>query len=71
MTLSDLCLRRPVLATVMSILIVILGIASLTRMPVRELPDTSTAQVTVERRPAASNGVERDGRRRGNPSASG
>ena len=47
MTLPGLCLRRPVLATVMSILIVILGIAGLTRMPVRELPDTSTAQVTV------------------------
>ena len=47
MTLPDLCIRRPVLATVMSILIVVLGIAGLTRMPVRELPDTSTAQVTV------------------------
>lgn len=47
MTLPDLCIRRPVLATVMSILIVVIGIASLTRMPVRELPDTSTAQVTV------------------------
>ncbi|SFQ40334.1 multidrug efflux pump [Roseivivax halotolerans] len=47
MTLPDLCLRRPVLATVMSILIIVLGIAGLTRMPVRELPDTSTAQVTV------------------------
>jgi len=46
-TLPDLCIRRPVLATVMSILIVVLGIAGLSRMPVRELPDTSTAQVTV------------------------
>ncbi|MCF7702367.1 efflux RND transporter permease subunit [Loktanella sp. M215] len=47
MTLPDLCVRRPVLATVMSILIVIVGIAGLINMPVRELPDTSTAQVTV------------------------
>jgi len=47
MTLPDLCMRRPVLATVMSILIVILGITGLTSMPVRELPDTTTAQVTV------------------------
>lgn len=47
MTLPDLCIRRPVLATVFSILIVVIGIAALTRMPVRELPDTSTAQVTV------------------------
>ena len=47
MTLPDLCLRRPVLATVMSILIVILGFAGLARMPVRELPDVTTAEVTV------------------------
>ena len=47
MTLSDLCLRRPVLATVISILIVVVGIAGLLRMPVRELPDISTAEVTV------------------------
>ncbi|WP_158540171.1 efflux RND transporter permease subunit [Rhodosalinus halophilus] len=47
MTLSELCLRRPVLATVMSMLIVILGIAGLTRMPVRELPNVDTAEVTV------------------------
>ena len=45
--LSDLCLRRPVLATLMSLLIVILGIAGLTRMPVRELPNVDTAEVTV------------------------
>lgn len=47
MTLPDLCLRRPVLATVISILIVVVGIAGLMRMPVRELPDISTAEVTV------------------------
>lgn len=47
MTLPDLCLRRPVLATVMSILIVILGVGGLLRMPVRELPNISTAEVTV------------------------
>jgi multidrug efflux pump len=47
MTLPDLCIRRPVLATVMSVLIVVLGIAGVTSMPVRELPNTSTARVTV------------------------
>lgn len=47
MTLSDLSVRRPVLATVMSILIVILGIGALLRVPVRELPDGDTAEVTV------------------------
>jgi multidrug efflux pump len=35
MTLSDVCIRRPVLATVLSLLIVVLGIASLLRLPIR------------------------------------
>ena len=47
MTLPELSVKRPVLATVMSILIVVLGIAGLSRMPIRELPNTSTAEVTV------------------------
>lgn len=47
MSISELCLRRPVLATVMSIMIVIFGIAALMRVPVRELPNVDTAEVTV------------------------
>jgi multidrug efflux pump len=47
MTLSDLSLRRPVLAAVASILIVVFGIAAILRLPVRELPDVDTAEVTV------------------------
>ena len=47
MTLSELSIRRPVLATVMSLLIVAAGLMSLTRLPVRELPDTDAASVTV------------------------
>ena len=47
MSLSGLCLRRPVLASVMSILIVVVGIAGLLRVSVRELPDVDTAEVTV------------------------
>ncbi|WOI57297.1 efflux RND transporter permease subunit [Palleronia sp. LCG004] len=47
MTLPDLCLRRPVLAAVMSILIVVMGIAGLSRVPIRELPDTTSPEVTV------------------------
>ncbi|SER73405.1 multidrug efflux pump [Tranquillimonas rosea] len=47
MSISELCLRRPVLATVMSIMIVIFGIAALMRVPVRELPNIDTAEVTV------------------------
>ena len=47
MTLSDLSIRRPVLAIVASALIVVSGIASLFSIPVRELPDVDAAVVTV------------------------
>jgi multidrug efflux pump len=47
MTLSDLSIRRPVLALVASLLIVVMGIASLLSIPVRELPDVDSAVVTV------------------------
>ncbi|MFW5681134.1 MAG: efflux RND transporter permease subunit [Pseudomonadota bacterium] len=47
MTLSDLAIRRPVLATVVSLLIVVFGLASLQQLPVRELPDVDSAVVTV------------------------
>ncbi len=47
MTLSELSIRRPVLATVVSLLIVVFGIASLSRLPVRELPDVDRAVVSV------------------------
>ncbi|KNX42830.1 Multidrug resistance protein MexB [Roseovarius tolerans] len=47
MTLSDISVRRPVLAAVMSLLIVIFGLAALRGLPVRELPDVDNAVVTV------------------------
>ncbi|GAW34959.1 multidrug resistance protein MexB [Roseovarius sp. A-2] len=47
MTLSDISVRRPVLAAVMSLLIVIFGLAALLGLPVRELPDVDNAVVTV------------------------
>ena len=62
MTLSDLSIRRPVLATVVSLLIVVFGIASLMRIPLRELPDVDSAVVTVttEYKGAAPEIVETD-----------
>jgi multidrug efflux pump len=45
--LSDLAVRRPVLAAVASLLIVVFGIAALQTLPIRELPDVDTAVVTV------------------------
>jgi multidrug efflux pump len=47
MTLSDFCIKRPVFAAVLSLLIVVLGIASLLRLPIRELPDVDAAVVSV------------------------
>ena len=47
MTLSDLSIRRPVLALVASLLIVVMGVASLLTIPVRELPDVDSAVVTA------------------------
>ena len=47
MTLSELSIRRPVLALVASLLIVVAGAASLLSIPIRELPDVDAAVVTV------------------------
>lgn len=47
MTLSDLSIRRPVLAIVASLLIITAGVAALLSIPVRELPDVDSAVVTV------------------------
>ena len=48
MTLSEFCIRRPVFAAVLSLLIIAIGLVSLTRLPIRELPDIDTATVTIE-----------------------
>ncbi|TJZ92828.1 efflux RND transporter permease subunit [Paracoccus gahaiensis] len=47
MTLSELCLRRPVLAIVANLLILVGGTAAVLSLPVRELPDVDTANVTI------------------------
>jgi len=47
MNLSDFCIKRPVFATVLSLLIVVLGVASMLRLPIRELPDVDSAIITV------------------------
>ena len=47
MTLSDLSIRRPVFATVMSLLIIVFGFAALLSLPIRELPQVDTAVITV------------------------
>lgn len=47
MTLSDLSVRRPVLATVFSLIIIVFGLISFTRLPLRELPDVDRPVVSV------------------------
>ncbi|MFT3907712.1 MAG: efflux RND transporter permease subunit [Steroidobacteraceae bacterium] len=47
MTLSDLSIRRPVFATVLSLLLVILGCMAALRLPVRELPDVTAPVVGI------------------------
>lgn len=47
MILSDLSIRKPVLATVMSLVLVVFGWVGYTRLPVRELPDVDFPIVTV------------------------
>ncbi len=48
MNITDIFIRRPVLATVVSLLILVLGLRSLDLLPVREYPETQNAVVTVQ-----------------------
>ena len=48
MQLSEISIRRPVFATVLSLLIVLVGVVSFTRLNVREYPKIDNPVVTVE-----------------------
>lgn len=50
MNLSELCIRRPVFATVLSLLIVLVGLVSYQRLAVREYPKIDEPVVTVDTR---------------------
>ncbi len=60
MKLSDISIRRPVFATVMSLAILLFGIISFTQLPVREYPDIDPPVISVVTlyRGASSNVVE-------------
>lgn len=47
MTFTDIFIERPVLATVVSLMILALGLRSLTSLPVRQYPQTQNAVITV------------------------
>jgi multidrug efflux pump len=46
-TLSDLSVRRPVLATVFSLIIIAFGAIAFTTLPLRELPDVDQPVVSI------------------------
>ena len=48
MFLSDLCIKRPVFATVLSLIVLLLGLISYSRLPVREYPNIDEPVVTVQ-----------------------
>lgn len=50
MILSEVSVKRPVFATVLSLLLVILGLAALLRLPVRQYPDIDPPVVSIETR---------------------
>lgn len=48
MFISDISVRRPVFATVISLLLVILGLAAMFNLPVRQYPDIDRPVVSIE-----------------------
>ncbi len=48
MKLSDLSVRRPVFATVISLLLLVFGLVSFERLPLREYPDVEIPVVSIE-----------------------
>ncbi len=48
MKISEICIRRPVFATVMRLTVMLIGLVSYTRLPVREYPKIDEPVVTVD-----------------------
>lgn len=48
MKLSEISIKRPVLATMMSLLLVLFGVVGISRLPVRELPDIDPPLINVQ-----------------------
>ena len=48
MTLPELCIKRPVFATVLSLAVLLIGLISYSRLPVREYPKIDEPVVSVE-----------------------
>ena len=52
MRLPQICIDRPVLSTVLSLVVVVFGALSLARLPNSELPDIEIPVVTIQTTPA-------------------
>ena len=50
MQLPEICVKRPVLATVLSLIILLIGMISYTRLSVREYPRIDEPVVSVQTR---------------------
>ena len=50
MILSEKSVRRPVLASVISLLLLILGLASMWNLPVRQYPDVDSPVISIDTR---------------------
>ena len=48
MILSDLAVKRPIFATVLNLVIVVLGVVGILRLGIRELPDIDPPQVSID-----------------------
>ncbi len=48
MRLSEVSVKRPVFATVISLMLVIIGLLAATRLPIRELPNVESPVVSIE-----------------------
>src|SRR5918997_554935 len=48
MRISEISIQRPVFATVMSLSLVLIGLAAFSRLPVREYPNIDTPIVSVD-----------------------
>ena len=48
MKLSEVSVKRPVFATVISLMLVIIGLLAATRLPIRELPNVESPVVSIE-----------------------
>ncbi|MDR3187100.1 MAG: efflux RND transporter permease subunit [Holosporaceae bacterium] len=48
MEITEVCIRRPVFATVLTLVIVVLGIVAQSRLPVRKDPKVERSQISIE-----------------------